>query len=79
MELRINLSDVQFQDMFDFLAQLRYHYFAELGAHEHLRQVGQPVGDAPTDFSHRMTNYSTRFSRATGSPRSQAHSRRDSS
>lgn len=35
--MAFSTSDVQYKDMFEFLLQLRYHYFRELGAYYHRR------------------------------------------
>lgn len=47
--LAFNLSDAQYSDIYDFIVQQRYHYFNELGAHQHARQTGKTVGPTPSD------------------------------
>jgi energy-coupling factor transporter ATP-binding protein EcfA2 len=50
--MAFSTSDVQYKDMFEFLLQLRYHYFRELGAYHHRRGKTMPVGERtgpPTD------------------------------
>jgi predicted ATPase len=47
--IAFNTSDVQYQDMFDYLVQLRYHYLRDLGTHHHNASKGVAVGDPPKD------------------------------
>jgi predicted ATPase len=45
-------SDVQYKDMFEFLLQLRYHYFRDLGAYHHKKgkaSNNEPPSDPPSD------------------------------
>jgi ABC-type lipoprotein export system ATPase subunit len=44
-----NTSDAQYTDVFDFLVQQRYHYLQKLGTHYHKRDLGQAVGEKPSD------------------------------
>lgn len=44
-----NASDLQYKDMFEFLLQQRYHYFNQLGAHQHKVDKGEDAGDRPAD------------------------------
>jgi len=44
-------SDLQYQDMYDHLVQLRYHYFRELGHYHYAKENGalDPDAELPTD------------------------------
>jgi hypothetical protein len=44
-----NSAEAQYQDMFEYLAQMRYHYFAELGAFEHRQKASLSAGPEPSD------------------------------
>lgn len=48
--MAFNTSDVQYNDMFEFLVQQRYHYFRRLGAYHHRLGIGGNArGNPPTD------------------------------
>ena len=42
-----NTSELQYQDMYDYLVQRRYHYFRDLGAYHHNEQLGKSSGVGP--------------------------------
>lgn len=44
-----NTSDVQYRDMFDFLVQLRYHYYRRLGVYHDRVGKGENPGQPPDD------------------------------
>jgi energy-coupling factor transporter ATP-binding protein EcfA2 len=50
--LAFTTSDVQYKDMFEFLLQIRYHYFRELGAFHHKKNKSsgnEAVSEPPSD------------------------------
>lgn len=47
--MAFNTSEIQYQDMYEFLVQLRYHYLRELGAFHSRRNKGQEPGEEPAD------------------------------
>lgn len=44
-----NTSEIQYQDMYEFLVQQRYHYLRELGNYHNKKNKGIDVGEEPTD------------------------------
>lgn len=48
-QVAFNTSDIQYQDMYEFLVQQRYHYLRELGAYYNNIKKDLEVGDEPTD------------------------------
>lgn len=51
--MAFNTSDIQYKDMFEFLVQQRYHYYRQLGAYYHKRDVAKlSVSDPPSDPLH---------------------------
>lgn len=47
--MAFNTSEIQYQDMYEFLVQQRYHYLRELGNYHNKKNKGVAVGDEPTD------------------------------
>ena len=47
--MAFNTSEIQYQDMYEFLVQQRYHYLRELGNYHNQKNKGVVVGDEPTD------------------------------
>lgn len=47
--MAFNTSEIQYQDMYEFLVQLRYHYLRELGSFHSRRNKGQEAGEEPVD------------------------------
>lgn len=44
-----NKSEIQYQDMYEFLVQQRYHYLRELGNYHNQKNKGTTVGAEPSD------------------------------
>lgn len=55
--MAFSTSDVQYKDMFEFLLQLRYHYFRELGAHHHRMSKSAAGGEQPDPPSDPLMPY----------------------
>jgi len=47
--MAFNTSEIQYQDMYEFLVQQRYHYLRELGNYHNQKNKGVEVGDEPSD------------------------------
>lgn len=47
--LAFNTSEIQYQDMYEFLVQQRYHHLRQLGAYHYSRGKGNEVGKEPAD------------------------------
>jgi predicted ATPase len=47
--MAFNTSEIQYQDMYEFLVQQRYHYLRELGNYHHQTNRGTLTGEVPTD------------------------------
>lgn len=47
--MAFNTSEIQYQDMYEFLVQLRYHYLRELGAYHNAKNKGHIQRDEPED------------------------------
>jgi ABC-type lipoprotein export system ATPase subunit len=47
--MAFNTSEIQYQDMYDFLVQQRYHYLRELGNYHNQKNKGTAVGEEPSD------------------------------
>lgn len=47
--MAFNTSEIQYQDMYEFLVQQRYHYLRELGNYYNQKNKGVEVGNEPTD------------------------------
>lgn len=47
--MAFNTSEIQYQDMYEFLVQQRYHYLRELGNYHNKKNKGVAVGDEPSD------------------------------
>lgn len=47
--LAFNTSELQYQDMYDFLVQQRYHYLRDLGNYHHKIATGSDAGLIPED------------------------------
>jgi len=47
--LAFNTSEIQYQDMYEFLAQQKYHYLRELGNYYNQKKKGVDIGDEPND------------------------------
>ena len=47
--MAFNTSEIQYQDMYEFLVQQRYHYLRELGNYHNKKNKGTAIGAEPTD------------------------------
>ena len=47
--MAFNTSEIQYQDMYEFLVQQRYHYLRELGRFHNQKKNGIEDGEEPTD------------------------------
>ncbi|WP_321321881.1 AAA family ATPase [Labilibaculum sp.] len=47
--MAFNTSEIQYQDMYEFLVQQRYHYLRELGNYHNQKNKGINIGNEPTD------------------------------
>ncbi|MEZ0181704.1 AAA family ATPase [Flavobacterium oncorhynchi] len=47
--IAFNTSEIQYQDMYDFLVQQRYHYLRNLGAYQHNLDNGMNIQNKPLD------------------------------
>ncbi len=47
--MAFNTSEIQYQDMYEFLVQQRYHYLRELGNYYNKKNKGALVGEEPSD------------------------------
>lgn len=47
--MAFNTSEIQYQDMYEFLVQQRYHYLRELGNYHNQKNKGLTTGIEPTD------------------------------
>jgi energy-coupling factor transporter ATP-binding protein EcfA2 len=47
--MAFNTSEIQYQDMYEFLVQQRYHYLRELGNFHNQKNKGEQVGEEPND------------------------------
>lgn len=47
--MAFNTSEIQYQDMYEFLVQQRYHYLRELGGYHNQKNKGLDVADEPSD------------------------------
>lgn len=47
--MAFNTSEIQYQDMYEFLVQQRYHYLRELGNYHNQKNKGITEGEEPTD------------------------------
>ena len=47
--MAFNTSEIQYQDMYEFLVQHRYHYLRELGNYYNQKNKGVEVGEEPSD------------------------------
>ena len=47
--IAFNTSEIQYQDMYDFLVQQRYHYLRNLGSHQHSIDKGATPTTKPVD------------------------------
>jgi len=47
--MAFNTSEIQYQDMYEFLVQLKYHYLRELGAYHNARNKGNATVVEPSD------------------------------
>lgn len=47
--MAFNTSEIQYQDMYEFLVQQRYHYLRELGNYHNQKNKGVEIGNEPTD------------------------------
>lgn len=47
--MAFNTSEIQYQDMYEFLVQQRYHYLRELGNYHHQQSKGVDIGEKPVD------------------------------
>ena len=47
--MAFNTSEIQYQDMYEFLVQQRYHYLRELGNFHNQKNKGTAISDEPTD------------------------------
>ncbi|MEN6585163.1 MAG: AAA family ATPase [Sulfuricella sp.] len=47
--MAFNTSEIQYQDMYEFLVQQRYHYLRELGNFHNQKNKGAEVGGEPSD------------------------------
>lgn len=47
--MAFNTSEIQYQDMYEFLVQQRYHYLRELGNYHNQKNKGTAIGSEPSD------------------------------
>ncbi|CAM3465755.1 AAA family ATPase [Aquirufa ecclesiirivi] len=47
--MAFNTSEIQYQDMYEFLVQQRYHYLRELGNYHNQKNKGANIGTEPED------------------------------
>ena len=47
--MAFNTSEIQYQDMYEFLVQQRYHYLRDLGNYHNQKNKGVAVGKEPSD------------------------------